>query len=434
MGDASFSSATTQDNISVFESAAHTIVGAENIRAAGNQDRVTGVQPQLVVSPADEKQLAQVMKAANDTGLAVIPRGGGTKLAWGNPPHRAGVILSTARLNAILEHAHSDLTVTVEAGCTLKQLAETLAKQNQRLALDGLWPTRATVGGILSTNDSGALRLCFGSLRDLVIGVTIALPDGTLAKSGGKVVKNVAGYDLPKLVTGALGTLGVITQATFRLHPMPKEARTVSCLARDARDAQRLVLAIQDSKLAHSALQIRFVESMQPQIDVLFEATEAGCAAQAEQLKTILAPATVIESGPAVWKARQELYSEATVNSNDSALAKISVLPTQIAEAHETLAALGAGNRTRFHTVFYGIGIGTIYLSASPNDLATTIKDLRGKTETLRGSLVVAHRPDSMAQLDAWGSAGDALALMRAVKQQFDPKSTLNPGRFVGGI
>ena len=190
------------------------------------------------------------------------------------------MILSTARLNAIVEHAHSDLTVTVEAGCTLKQLAETLAKQNQRLALDALWPSRATVGGILSTNDSGALRLRFGSLRDLVIGITLALPDGTLAKSGGKVVKNVAGYDLPKLVTGALGTLGVITQATFRLHPMPKESRTVSCLARDARDAQRLVLAIQDSKLAHSALQVRFVESMQPQIDVLFEATEAGCAAQ----------------------------------------------------------------------------------------------------------------------------------------------------------
>ena len=441
-------------NIAAFEDAARAIIGPENIRAATSDDRVASAQPQLVVTPGDEPQLAKILKAANDAGLAVIPRGGGTKLAWGNPPQRANVILSTARFGAVVEHAHSDLTVTVEAGCTLKQLAETLAKQNQRLALDGLWPSRATVIGILATNDSGALRLRFGSLRDLVIGATLALADGTLAKSGGKVVKNVAGYDLPKLVTGALGTLGVITQATFRLHPMPKESRTVSCLARDARDAQRLVLEIQDSKLAHSALQVRFVESMQPQIDVLFEATEAGCAAQAEQLKNILAPATVIDSGPAVWKARQELYSEATTNlaemgrsgaapvhdlagtstQTTSALAKISVLPTQIAETYEAFATNAAANRVRFNAVFYAFGIGTVYLAGAPNDLAAVLKNLRGKVEQLGGSLVIAHRPDAMPRLDPWGSAGDALSLMRAVKQQFDPKSTLNPGRFVGGI
>jgi glycolate oxidase FAD binding subunit len=457
--DASASVETPQ-SIATFEATARAIVGAESVRTANGDDVVAGVQPQLVVSPGDEAQLAQVLKAANELGLAVIPRGGGTKLAWGNPPKRADVVLSTARLNAIIEHAHSDLTVTVEAGCTLRQLSDTLAKQNQQLALDALWPNRATVGGILSTNDSGALRLRFGSLRDLVIGITLALPDGTLAKSGGKVVKNVAGYDLPKLVTGALGTLGVITQATFRLHPTPKESRTVSCLARDARDAQRLVLAIQDSKLAHSALQVRFVESMQPQIDVLFEATEAGCAAQTEQLKAILAPAKVIESEPAVWNARQELHSEATANlaqtganraemgrssaapvhdpagtaAATSALAKISVLPTQIAEAYETLVASASANRTRFNAVFYAIGLGTIYLAASPDDLATMLKSLRAKIEQLGGSVVIAHRPDATPQLDAWGSAGDALALMRAVKQQFDPKSTLNPGRFVGGI
>jgi glycolate oxidase FAD binding subunit len=427
-------STETAQSIAAFEAAARVIAGAENVRAATGEDRVAGVQPQLVVAPSDEKQVAQALKAANDAGLAVIPRGGGTKLSWGNPPQRADVVLSTARLNAVVEHAHSDLTVTVEAGCTLKQLAETLAKQNQRLALDSLWPSSATIGGILSTNDSGALRLRFGSLRDLVIGITLALPDGTLAKSGGKVVKNVAGYDLPKLVTGALGTLGVITQATFRLHPMPKDSRTVSCLTRDAREAQRLVLAIQDSKLAHSALQIRFVESMQPQIDVLFEATEAGCAAQAEQLENILGSAKAIDSGLVVWNARQELYSEATANSATSALAKISVLPSQIAEAHETLAKFAAANRARFSAVYYAIGIGTIYLSAATNDLATTLQNLRGKVETLGGSLVIARRPDAMPPIDAWGNAGDALDLMSAVKKQFDPKSTLNPGRFVGGI
>jgi glycolate oxidase FAD binding subunit len=173
---------------------------------------------------------------------------------------------------------------------------------------------------------------------------------------------------------------------------------------------------------------------MQPQVDVLFEATEAGCAAQAEQLKAVVSPATVIESGPAVWKGRQELYSEAAANSGASALAKISVLPIQISEAYEAVAALGVANRARFNAVFYAIGIGTIYLAAPPNELANILKNLRGKFEQLGGSLVVAHRPDAMPTLGAWGDAGDALELMRAVKKQFDPKSMLNSGRFVGGI
>jgi glycolate dehydrogenase FAD-binding subunit len=421
----------TAQSIATFEATARAIAGAENIRAATSEDHVAGVQPQLVVSPGNEQQLAQVLKAANDANLAVIPRGGGTKLAWGNAPQRADVILSTARLNAIVEHAHSDLTVTVEAGCTLEQLAETLAKQNQRLALDGLWPSRATVGGILSTNDSGALRLRFGSLRDLVIGITLALPDGTLAKSGGKVVKNVAGYDLPKLVTGALGTLGVITQATFRLHPMPKEHRTVSIAVRDAKEAERLIIKIQDSKLAHSALQIRFIPNF-PQINVLFEATEAGCAAQAEQLEKLLPPGKIVDAGPGVWNARQQLYSAADTLRGSNAVVKVSLLSTQIAEFYETLLKTAETNRVICYLLFFGTGLGTILFTGG--DFATALTSLRGKVETLGGSLTVAHWPQAMPQLDAWGNAGDALALMRAVKQQFDPKSTLNPGRFVGGI
>jgi glycolate oxidase FAD binding subunit len=415
------------------EGAARVIVGAGHIRPASADDAVTGIQPQFVVEAGTEQELANVLKLANDAGLAVITRGGGTKLAWGNPPQRADIVLTTARLNAILEHAWSDLTVTVEAGCTIKQLRETLAEHGQRLALDALWPSRATVGGILSANDSGALRLRFGSLRDLVIGVTLALPDGTLAKSGGKVVKNVAGYDLPKLVTGALGTLGVVTRATFRLHPLPKESRTISCLARDPQEAQRLILAIQNSKLAHSALQVRFVESMLPQIDVLFEATQAGLTAQVEQLKAILAPSATIDSGPPVWNARQELFSAAKDNESGAALAKISILPAQIAEAFEKLRSVAA-NQIRCNAVIQATGIGSVYLEAPPAALADALKTLRSKFEAMGGSLMIAHRPAAILSIDAWGDPGDALPLMRSIKQQFDPKSTLNPGRFVGGI
>jgi glycolate oxidase FAD binding subunit len=432
--------------LATFEQAARTIVGSEHVRAidaSSNTDfslrpraqasNESVEQPTLFIEPAAEQELAKVLKLANEADLAVIPRGGGTKLAWGNPPRRADIVLSTARLNAIIEYAWSDLTVTVESGCTIKQLRETLSKIGQRLALDPLWPSRATIGGVLSTNDSGALRLRFGALRDLIIGVTLALPDGTLAKSGGRVVKNVAGYDLPKLVTGALGTLGVITQATFRLHPLPKESRTMSCLAPNAREAQRLLLAVQSSKLAHSAAQVRFVESVQPQVDVLFEATQAGLTAQVEQLKTILAPSAAIDPGPAVWNARQELYSAAADNEANSALAKISMLPAQIAETYELLRAVAA-NPVRFQAVVQATGIGFVHFEAKPNEIGNTLQSLRAKLEAMGGSLMIAHRPSAMASLDAWGNPGDALPLMRAVKQQFDPKSTLNPGRFVGDI
>src|SRR6202047_5252689 len=193
---------------STCESDVREVVQPKYVRTAAANDAVAGVQPSFVVEPGSEQELAKVVKLADAAGLAVIPRGGGTKLAWGNRPACADVILSTARLSRVIEHAWADLTVSVEAGCTIARLQETLAKHGQRLALDALWPERATVGGVLSTNDSGALRLRFGSLRDLVIGVTLALADGTVASSGGRVVKNVAGYDLPKLGAGGVGKVG----------------------------------------------------------------------------------------------------------------------------------------------------------------------------------------------------------------------------------
>src|SRR5215469_8474406 len=208
-----------------------------------------------VVEPENEQDLSTALRCADRDGLAVIPRGGGTKL-WGNRPARADLILSTARLNRIVEHAWADLTVTVEAGCVFSDLQHALAPHGQRLALDPLWPDRATIGGILSTNDSGVWRLTYGGLRDLLIGITLVLPDGTIARSGGKVVKNVAGYDLPKLATGALGTLGVITQAIFRLHPLPHNTRTLTLAPHSAAEAQALLLALQDSNLAHTSLQL----------------------------------------------------------------------------------------------------------------------------------------------------------------------------------
>jgi glycolate oxidase FAD binding subunit len=417
---------------STFEGDVRDIVTAKYVRAADAKAAVGGVQPSFVVEPGNEQELAKVLKLADAAGLAVIPRGGGTKLEWGNRPARADVILSTARLNRVIEHAWADLTVSVEAGCTIAKLQETLAKHGQRLALDALWAERATVGGVLSTNDSGALRLRFGSLRDLVIGVTVALADGTVASSGGRVVKNVAGYDLPKLVTGALGTLGVITRAIFRLHPLPKEMRTISCVTTDVAEAERLVLAIQNSKLAHSALQICCGREMQPRVDVLFEGTEAGLTAQLEHVTGMIGAAGVSDADGTTWSAREEILSEGKGKA-EFAVAKFASLPARVAETIDTIATLSGGG-LRWKVVVQATGIGWVRLEGEAAAIGSVLRELRAKLERSEGSLVIACRRGGVMELDAWGDAGDAAGLMRAVKGQFDPRGTLNPGRFVGGI
>jgi len=412
-----------------------SILGSDGVRTATTDDGILGVQSQLILEPTNELQLASALRQANDSNLAVIPRGGATKLAWGNPPQRADLILSTARLNKILEHAASDLTVSVQAGCTIRELQAALAVYGQRLAIDVLWPKTATIGGILSTNDSGALRLRFGSLRDLIIGVTIALPDGTLASSGGKVVKNVAGYDLPKLVTGAFGTLGVITRAVFRLHPLPQSARTFTCLTRDVAQAQSLLLTIQDSQLAHSALQIRFIhESPHPQLDILFEGTEAGIIAQAATLKSLVAPAPVVESDHAVWNARQELFNVAQLQESPCAIAKLSFLPAQLAALIEAISRIATASQLRFSAVAQAFGLATLLIEGPPQNLYAALESLRAEREHNTASLFLANHPADMPPLDAFGDFGDALPLMQSLRLQFDPKQTLNPSRFLRAL
>ena len=353
-----------------------------------------------IVQPGSQQALAKALAEANATQRLVAPRGGGTKTDWGNPGARPDVVLSTAGLNRVIEHAWADMTVTVEAGCTVASLQNTLAQHGQRLAIDPLWPERATIGGILATNDSGALRLRFGSLRDLIIGMTVALPDGTLAVSGGKVVKNVAGYDLPKLMTGAIGTLGVVTQAIFRLHPLPIATKTLSAQLPTLEAAQALILAIQDSRMEHSALQLR-VGSIS--VDILFEGTEAGIASQQAFVNTL---GPFQESSSDVWLARQQLWP-----ADGGDIVKFSVLPSDIAKAVSKL-------KTR-DCVVQATGIG--YAKLKGTDLAAVRKELP----------FVMLTPSN---LDAWGEPNDTLPLMRSVKQQFDPNAILNRGRYVGGI
>jgi glycolate oxidase FAD binding subunit len=406
-----------------------TVVGAEHMRVATVEDSVDGIEPQMIIEAADAEEIARVLKTATDAGLQVVPRGNGTKIDWGNPPRAAQLVVSTRRLNRMVEHAWGDMTATVEAGCTVRELQQTLAEHGQRLALDPLWPEKATVGGILATNDSGPLRVRFGSLRDLIIGITLALPDGTLAKSGGKVVKNVAGYDLPKLATGSLGTLGIITQAIFRLHPIPRESRTLSFSAQDPAAMNAFVLALLDSNLVPTGLQVRAGDSSGPEIDIRFEGTAAGCDAQAEQVARLASSLTAIPPAE-VWNARATLWN----GTEPSAVCKFTLLPANLAGFLERVREVMG--HLSWKVVAQAVGVGLLRMEGNDNSVVLrALMDLRQSLERNGGSLVVLRCPREIkSQMDVWGSPGDALSLMRSIKSQFDPTGTLNPGRFIGGI
>lgn len=410
-----------------------------SIRPADLADSIAGTMPSLIVAPGSESELASVLRFANEAGLAVIPRGGGTKLEWGNPPRRADLILSLERLNRVEEHAWADLTVTVEAGCTIRNLQQTLARHGQHLAIDPLLPEQATVGGVLSTNDTGAMRLCHGGLRDLVIGVTLALADGTLAKSGGKVVKNVAGYDLPKLVTGASGTLGVITRAVFRVHPLPQNPRTLSIRVKSLPEVQRVLLSLLGSNIAYSAIQVRAASGDSTAIDVALSATEAGLQSQEARVEQ-LGPGRIQAEPAEIWSARQALWQPEIGEARPPvapSIVKISILPSEIEEAIAAVDRAARAHHAVWRAVIQGTGIGWLSLQAEANAdpaLPALLEELRAEFEKRGGSLVILRKPEGRERLDAWGTPSDALPLMRALKEQFDPKATLNPGRYLGGI
>lgn len=417
------------------------IVGSERVRLCSAADTIDGVQPRFVVEPNDAAEVARVLAVAAKSGLSVIPRGGGTKLDWGNAPRAADLVLSTARMNKIVEHAWGDMTAIVEAGCTIAELQRTLAEHDQRLALDSLWSDAATIGGVLATNDGGALRLKFGGLRDQLIGITVALSDGTLARSGGKVVKNVAGYDLPKLFTGAFGTLGVICAATFRLYPLPEERSTISFRAFTAEAMNRLALAILDSSLAPSGVQVRTDGSTQEShIDVLFEGATKTNEAQMSKLKERSASSGVeeVDRSSTVWEARAELWrgDEQERTSELSLVGKFSILPAELGWWCECVREVSARLGVGWKLTAQAFGVGWLRLTcASVERLIRATKDLRDAVEKRGGAFVVLRcAPDVKRQIDVWGETGDALELMRRIKKQFDPTNTLNPGRFVGGI
>ncbi len=292
------------------------------VRTATPADAVAGVQPRIVAAPASTGEASALLRAAADLGLAVVPRGTGSRLDWGSPPERCDLIIETMRLDQVVEHAAGDLVATVQAGVRLDRLAEVLGAAGQRLALDppalpgAAGGAGGTVGGVLATGAAGPLRLRYGTPRDLLIGITVIRADGAVAKSGGKVVKNVAGYDLGKLFAGSRGTLGLITQATFRLHPVPAETAYVTADCAAAVDACQVIAVALDSPASPVAAEIDWPASSDPvRVCVALEGDSAGVAGRAIALAGLLGhdAASVQPEPPPWWGAGPAAQADGTV-------------------------------------------------------------------------------------------------------------------------
>jgi glycolate oxidase FAD binding subunit len=413
------------------------IVGAKNVREATADDAIEGVEPSLVVEPGTIEETSEVMKLASREGLAISPRGGGTKMGLGNLPRQVDLILSTSRMDGIIEHVPGDQIVRAQAGLRLEALQENLAGSDQMLGLDP--PEEgATVGGVVAANASGPRRLRYGTVRDLIIGIKVVLADGTVAKAGGKVVKNVAGYDLSKLFTGSLGTLGVIAEANFRLHPIRESARTVFVEVGDHTQIPDVAQALTHSSVSQfvlDALEMRW-EGDRGVIAALFEGIEPAVEAQSSAAAELLrshGEASVLgkDDGDEFWNS----FARRPWATGDVAL-KIGAPPADLTAVLDSV--LGAAERAGVEARLSGhAGTGVTFagLSGEDDGLVDVVEEVREIRVRRGGSVVVQEAPLSIKErLDVWGPAGDYLGLTRRVKEKFDPGYTMNPGRFLGGI
>jgi glycolate oxidase FAD binding subunit len=395
------------------------------VRPAEQTDSVDGVQPQLVASPTDTAGVSTVLRVAARKGLAVVARGTGSKLDWGLPPTRLDVLLDTSRMNRLLDHAAGDLVVQAQAGIELGSLRDALAEARQRLALDPVTnapgTAAGTLGGTIATAADGPLRQSHGSVRDLLIGVTMVRADGAVAHAGGRVVKNVAGYDLGKLLTGSWGTLGIVTEAIFRLHPRPEAARWVTYTGTDA--AQRAI-SVAQSQLMPAAVEIDRPAGGEPTVAALVDGFPAGVDARAAALQDLLGGEP--NDTPPSWWGRAPWQPEATVLRLTSTLTGVLPLLDAVDALPVPAAVRGSAGVAK---LYVAIGAG-----ADPRDVARSVQTLRERAGQWGGDVVVLRAPgDVRAAVDSWGPVS-GLQLMRRIKHEFDPESRLAPGRFVGGI
>lgn len=449
--------------------ALQAVIGPENLLsdAAAAEYAVDGVSPGLVVFPADDTQVAAVLRLADEHRATVCPRGGGTNMALGHIPERVDVVLSLSRLHQQLAYEPADMTTTVQAGLRLQDLQQTLGQHGQRLALDPPGLATTTVGGVVAANGSGPRRLLYGTARDLLLGLAVVSLDGKRTKAGGRVVKNVTGYDLNKLYIGSLGTLAVIVELTFKLHPLPPGESTLSLGLTQPGDILPVMHTLRQLPLRLNSLEVlnaAAATALQPHADltipdtayVLFVRLEGSPEVTARQEQRLVAALRALslagrldiqpgqDAGQAhLWQAIEAFPHDLPARAPQGAMSKVSVRVSDLSALFQEMtdAAQRAG---RAWPVLAHAGNGTAYVflppdapgeTADPARLLTHLQMLDACVARLHGHRVLERAPAAVKrQCDVWGTPGNDFPLMRAIKATFDPHRLLNPGRFLGGL
>ncbi len=411
---------------------------------------IDGKEPQQVLFPESIEQVAEALRAATEQKTTVTPVGEGSFLHIGAVPRRYDLALSLQKMNRVVDYQPTDMTVTVEAGMPLARLQQLLGENGQWLPLDPPCPERVTIGGLIAANLSGPSRLSQGTVRDFLLGLRVVTADGTIVKGGGRVVKNVAGYDVPKLYCGSFGTLGVIVEATFKVRPYPEQQLLCTCSFSSAQEAMDKVLALMATELQPFFVELTNFDprsnsngkAAAAYLSVAFAGLAEEVTYQGTRLRELLG-----EHGGALQELSEGQDHIVANTLRDFPLAgeallrcKASVLPSEVASFYHK-AEEEAGLRGLALQLMSHAGSGLIY-GRNPRDESITNEKILSFVDWLRilakqlgGSLVIEQIDSALKdRVDVWGHVGNAFPLMKRLKETLDPQGVLNPGRFVGGI
>ena len=434
------SSTTTSSQVDDFRAAVRPLLASDQLQFRDfSGAEVDGLTPSAVVTPSSIVQIQHVLSEAVTRGIGIIPIGGGTHLGCGNAPISYDVALSLAQMNRIIAHEPADLTVTVEPGLRIDDLQRALATHGQFLPLDPACDRAATIGGVLAVNAYGPRRHAFGTARDWLIGTRVVHADGSLSKSGGRVVKNVTGYDMHKLYVGSLGSLGVLVEATLKVAPLPHSESTLALACRSAAHGAEMILAAHDAGLALHAAELLSPPAShavlgQSNWGALMRVA-GGAGAVARSLREIEGMTTVAGAAIETLDSVTAWGTWSTAFRPRALSLRISVMPSRVGDAMQVLdRRLTGGSAQLSATVTAGLIRASLEANSDGHALAV-IDAAREVATQFDGSMVIDAAPAAVKrESDVFGPARSDFAIMKRLKDEFDPKRILSPGRFAGRL
>jgi glycolate oxidase FAD binding subunit len=424
----------------------------EKISEIVNDKHPLGNGGKITVFPTTEEEISSILKFSNKNKLTISIIGGGTKRGYGGEIEVADLLLSLSNYNGVVEHTIGDMTLTVKAGTIFGELQQYLAQYNQQVSLDPAWPERATIGGIIAANESGPKRLGYGSARDAVIGLRMVYPDGSIIRSGGKVVKNVAGYDMNKLFIGSMGTLAVVSEVTVKLRPIPKDENLVLVSFKQEAFDQMSTFATKlldtmlepvSFELLNPALASRLLGENLYTFAICFEDVESSINYQIEKLQSYIPVEAKIsvfqkEEAKRFWSTFHTVSPDPylTGTKETEASLKIGVVNLDVIKILRECQILQDANHVSIEAHGgLGHGLSFVHIKGAEGDVLSTIHQLRASASVLGGYAIVKYLPYRLRQqINVWGELPSYFFLLKGIKAKVDPNSVLNYKRFVGGL